>query len=745
MRTLAIFLFIFFAFVHSKALDNGLAKTPPMGWNSWNTFGCNINEQLIKDVADSIVSKGLKDAGYTYVVIDDCWQSGRNANDTIIADPVRFPSGIKKLADYIHSKGLKFGIYSCAGNLTCAGKPGSLDHEEIDAKTYAKWGVDYLKEDWCNTTGLDAQTQYTKMRDALLSSGRQILFSICEWGQNNPWEWGKNVGNMWRTTTDITACYNCVNGIFLGWAQILDRNANLAPFAGPGYWNDPDMLEVGNSGLTTIESRSHFIMWCMLAAPLIAGNDIRSMNSMIKEILTAPEIIAVDQDSLGIQGTRIKNNNNLQVWQKPLADGSVAVALFNKSDNAATISVSLNDIGFQSDTAYVRDLWLRTNLGIVLDTFKTSVDPHGVIIVKIKGKKENVTSLSLSYDSLTLYAGNHFILNASVVPASTLLKLTSSNDTIIETNIAGVNSYILTGKNKGTCIVKISTLDGALSDSCLVDVKPCNLPSPWKFDDIKDTKGFALYDSTEFTVAGSGNDIWDTRDQFAYINLDTTGNIFISAKLISLQNTDPWAKAGLMIRESGNPGSSFIMLVQTASNGFHLQYRTATAGTCTEVGLTGITLPYYLKLAKFDSTFISYKSADGAKWTKLQTISFKNGFGKNYKIGMCVTAHNNLAINTSKFSDVELGITENPHLEICSNSSSRFSIHPNPVSDFLTVLAKENNVLYEITNLNGQILLGGVLTSNNNTIDCTRLSNGIYNLKIIGHSIAENKMFFKIK
>ena len=306
------------------------AKTPPMGWNSWNAFGLNINSKIVMAVADSMVSKGLAAAGYKYIVIDDGWQIGRDKNGKIIADSSKFPEGIKYLADYVHSKGLKFGIYTCCGTKTCGGRPGSYGYETIDAKTYAEWGVDFVKEDWCYTDGLDTRTQYKKMSDALKASGRKILLSICEWGTTSPWEWGNGIGVMWRTTNDIQDCYDCVrNWGGMGFIPILDKNANLAPFAGPGHWNDPDMLEVGNNALTPIECRSHFAMWCMLAAPLIAGNNISTMNDTIKNILTAPEIIAVDQDSLGIQGTRISDNSGLQVWQKPLKDGSVAVALLN--------------------------------------------------------------------------------------------------------------------------------------------------------------------------------------------------------------------------------------------------------------------------------------------------------------------------------------------------------------------------------------------------------------------------------
>ncbi|MHB1313192.1 MAG: glycoside hydrolase family 27 protein, partial [Gemmatimonadaceae bacterium] len=251
-------------------LPNGLALTPPMGWNSWNHFGCNVSSALIRGVADAMAANGMQEAGYQYVVIDDCWQVGRDAGGTIVADSVRFPGGIKPLADYVHAKGLKFGIYTDAGRRTCEGREGSYGHEEQDARTYAAWGVDYVKIDWCNAEGLDAPTQYTKLRDALARSGRPIVFSICEWGLNRPWEWAPATGNLWRTTGDIADRWDSMIANF-------DLSSQYWSIARPGAWNDPDMLEVGNGGLSRDESRAHMSLWAIAAAPLIAGNDVRAM------------------------------------------------------------------------------------------------------------------------------------------------------------------------------------------------------------------------------------------------------------------------------------------------------------------------------------------------------------------------------------------------------------------------------------------------------------------------------------
>jgi alpha-galactosidase len=367
----------------AKAWDNGLALTPPMGWNSWNKFGCNVSEDLIKGMADAMVSSGMKDAGYQYVVIDDCWQVSRDANGNIVVDAQRFPSGIKALADYVHAKGLKFGIYSDAGEKTCAGRPGGQGHEYQDALQYAAWGVDYLKYDWCHTGKANAESTYAIMRDALKTAGRPIVFSLCEWGSHQPWLWAKDVGNLWRTTGDISDCWSCQKDQ-LSFVQILDMQDGLQGYAGPGHWNDPDMLEVGNGGMTATEYRAHFSFWCLLAAPLIAGNDLRDMTPEVKEILMNKEVIAVNQDALGREGRRIRKTGELDVWDRQLKDGSRAVILFNRGTEDAEISVSWEEIGYPAHlSAGVRDLWLRKDLGKFAGNFSAKVASHGVVMVKV--------------------------------------------------------------------------------------------------------------------------------------------------------------------------------------------------------------------------------------------------------------------------------------------------------------------------------------------------------------------------
>ena len=358
-------------------LDNGLARTPPMGWNSWNHFGCDVSEQLIKEEADAIAASGMRDAGYQYVVIDDCWQTARDARGVIVADSARFPHGIKALADYVHGKKLKFGIYTDAGTKTCQGRPATLGHEEQDARTYASWGVDYVKEDWCNATGLVAPTQYAKFRDALARAGRPIVLSICEWGSNQPWEWAPPIGNLWRTTDDIEDKWPSM-------LSNLDQNGQHASVARPGAWNDPDMLEVGNGGMTDGEYRAHFSLWAIMAAPLIAGHDVRSMSPATREILTNREVIAVDQDSLGRQGMLVwEAPPELQVWSKPLADGSRAVALLNRSGSSAKITASFPRLGLHGDSATVRDLWAHEDRGTFRGHYEADVPSHAVVMVRV--------------------------------------------------------------------------------------------------------------------------------------------------------------------------------------------------------------------------------------------------------------------------------------------------------------------------------------------------------------------------
>jgi alpha-galactosidase len=729
--------FLFVLVVSANALDNGLAKTPPMGWNSWNHFGCNINETVIKNTADSIVAKGLKEAGYTYIIIDDCWSAGRDKNGIIYANKSKFPSGIKALADYIHSKGLKFGIYTDAGSKTCGGYAGSLNYEQSDANTFAEWGVDYIKEDWCNTTGLDAQTQYKIMSEALIATGRPILFSLCEWGQSSPWRWAKNVGNIWRTTGDIADCWSCMLSYSYGWTVLLESNVNLAPYAGPGHWNDPDMLEVGNSGLTLTESRSHFSMWCMLAAPLIAGNDITTMSDDIRDILTAPEIIAIDQDSLGLQATRIGNSGGLQIWQKPLYDGSIAVALLNTSASNNSMLVTWNDIGLEAGDATVRDLWLRTDLGTFEDTFKVTVPTHGIVVVNIKGQRQTISELSLSDTTLIINKGNNAILSATVVPTNTILMCSSSKPSIADVNIAGTNKYSISAYDTGQCVINVITSDKSDTVSCQVQIVPSNLPVPWIFSDINETEGSAVFENNSFTLTGSGADIWNQSDQFAFLNIDTSNYQSLSARVNSQTNSDPWAKAGLMFRETSNANSSFVMLIISPSNGLRLQYRDGTGNYCNDVNYENYTLPIFLKLDKTDTAFVAYKSTDGSNWTTLGNYKNQQPFNKNFKLGLLVNGHSTLNIGQANFDSVTITPLKSTVSIVLENENEiAVNVFPNPINNDVLNVQINNCSFNNKVNILLMNIEGRVLFSKNNclqlfTINMKDFPPGIYIISIV--------------
>jgi alpha-galactosidase len=374
-----------------------LAKTPQMGWNSWNRFACNIDEKLIRETADAMIKTGLKDAGYQYINIDDCWHGARDAHGDIQPDPQRFPNGIKAVADYVHARGLKLGIYSDVGNKTCGGRPGSRGHEYQDAQTYAAWGVDYLKYDWCESTGLNSVGAYTTMRDALRAANRPILFSICEWGDTKPWEWAPEVGHSWRTTGDIYPCWDCEmnHGSWsaLGVLRILDKQAGLRKYSGPGHWNDMDMLEVG-MGMSEIEDRAHFSIWAMMDSPLILGNDLRNMPKGVHDIVGNREVIAINQDPLGVQALRFYNQGTLELWVKPMANDEWALMILNRGEAALawrydwqqhSISddLSKREADFKKTTYTWRDAW-SGKTGDTAHRLDVTVPAHGVVLLRLK-------------------------------------------------------------------------------------------------------------------------------------------------------------------------------------------------------------------------------------------------------------------------------------------------------------------------------------------------------------------------
>ncbi|TFC10421.1 glycoside hydrolase family 27 protein [Cryobacterium algoritolerans] len=363
-----------------------LALTPPMGFNDWNSFGCDVSEELIKQTADYFVSSGMRDAGYRYVNIDDCWMARhRDADGRLTPDPDKFPSGIAGTADYVHSHGLKLGLYEDAGTRTCAGYPGSLGHEQLDAQTFAAWGVDYLKYDNCNNAGHKTPAQYieryTTMADALAATGRPIVYSICEWGVHEPWTWAGNIGHLWRTTHDIKDIWSSLK-------SIIRRNAALSSHAGPGAWNDPDMLEIGNGGMTDAEYRTQFSLWAEMAAPLLVGTDLRRASPSTMTIYLNQDVIDVDQDPLGKQGRLVSTDHDRLVFAKPLSNGDVAVALFNGSDTTATISTSAAQAGLGAarNGYLLRDLWSRATI-LTTGDITATVAPHATVMYRISSTR----------------------------------------------------------------------------------------------------------------------------------------------------------------------------------------------------------------------------------------------------------------------------------------------------------------------------------------------------------------------
>ncbi len=506
----------------ARALENGLARTPPMGWNSWNKFGCGITDALVRATADSMVSSGMAAAGYQYINIDDCWSmTTRDANGNLQADPVKFPNGIKAVADYVHSKGLKFGIYGDRGTSTCANFPGSYGHETQDANTFASWGVDYLKYDNCATVG-DMQTDLVNMRNALSATGRPIVFSISTWWMSLTTF--PDIGNMWRTTSDITDTFSSAMGD-------IDMNNNTAQYAGPGHWNDPDMLEVGNGGMTDTEYRAHFGMWAIVAAPLIAGNDLRSMSVATTAILTAPEVIAIDQDALGIQGTKITDNGSgLQVWAKTLSGTNTkAVALLNRSAATANITVNWADIGL-SGSATVRDLWARTDLGSFSGSYTASVPSHGIVLVKIVAS--GGTSLT-STPSRTFTATS--LVSATPTRSATPSPTAGFTNTLTRTPV-----ITLTGSNTRTPTRTPTTTIGTASRTPTQPIGTITLtPSPVFTPTKTPTSGTGTCSpvtstiTAPFTFDGAGNFCWQSTNLGTYINSWNTASVTLNGTNIT--------------------------------------------------------------------------------------------------------------------------------------------------------------------------------------------------------------------
>jgi alpha-galactosidase len=413
------------------AATTGLAQTPPMGFNDWNAFGCDVSEKLIKETADFFVSSGLKEAGYVQVNIDDCWSlRERDGSGKLVPDPAKFPSGIGGVAEYVHGHGLKLGIYGDAGTKTCAGYPGSLGNEKLDAQTWADWGVDYLKYDNCynqsDGSREDFVRRYTAMREAIDATGRPMVYSICEWGQSQPWEWAKGVGHLWRTTGDISDNWPSLR-------SIIAANAPLDEHAGPGHWNDPDMLEIGNGGMTPVEYRTHMSLWSMMAAPLIIGTDLRKASADTLAILGDRDIIALDQDPLGKQADVVLEDAGLMVFAKPLANGDTAVALYNSSDALALVSVPAARAGLASASAYqLQDLWGGTSTHTGAN-IAAGVAAHGTAVYRVSalaGAPSTPPALSVSARAGTLIPS---------VPGGTELGTSVTNHGVVEASAVALD------------------------------------------------------------------------------------------------------------------------------------------------------------------------------------------------------------------------------------------------------------------------------------------------------------------
>ncbi|HEY7624980.1 MAG TPA: glycoside hydrolase family 27 protein [Candidatus Limnocylindria bacterium] len=360
---------------------DGLAATPPMGWNSWNTFGAKIDERIVIETAEAMVASGMRDAGYRYVVIDDGWMAPeRDRSGDFVPDPDKFPHGIRAVADRVHALGLLFGIYTDAGTKTCQELPASLGYEFRDARRFAEWGVDYVKVDWCHTQGLGPRALYAKWALALRATRRPMVLSICEWGRAKPWQWAGSLGHLWRTCWDIQPEWSSV-------LTILDRQADLHPFAGPGHWNDPDMLEVGNGTLTLEHSRAHFALWCVLAAPLMAGNDLREMSADVRDILLARPLVAIDQDAAGKQGRRVHRTDVTEVWARELSrPGTIAVVALNRGSTSTEIAVPLGAIGLGAAAKVrVRDV-LRESDSVTAGDPVVSVAAESAAVLEVAAR-----------------------------------------------------------------------------------------------------------------------------------------------------------------------------------------------------------------------------------------------------------------------------------------------------------------------------------------------------------------------
>jgi hypothetical protein len=658
----------------AAALGDGLALTPPMGWNDWNAFGCDVSEKLVEQTADKIVSSGLKDAGYQYVNIDDCWLThSRDAAGNLVPDPVKFPDGIKGVADYVHAKGLKLGIYETAGTLTCAGYPGSLGHEQQDANSFAAWGVDYLKYDNCYNQGIPAQGRYQAMGDALAKTGRPIVYSLCSWGEENVASWGGSVGNLWRTTGDIDASYGSLLSIY-------HRNVGLAAGAKPGAWNDPDMLEVGN-GMTPTEDRSEFSLWAEMAAPLISGTDLRTASADTLAIYANQEVVAVDQDPLGRQAVPVSSAGGLDVLAKPLADGSVAVTLFNENAAPATIGTTAAAIGLGSGLgsarAYtLRDLWAHRSTetrGVISAT----VPGHGTVMYRVAPAAragQNPPQLSLSTAVPQQAAGQSstvtstFINNGtasvtdvrlgvkapsgwSVKPltATRTAKVAVGHEAIAAFRVtapatlpAPIASFVLTGT---AAAVWSGGTERVTSSNGVTIAAP--VQAPWQ--SYTDTTALFGQLGDRLAISGAGDDLWGSTDQYSAIyrkGAEHDGSTTV-VQLTAQADTSVWAKSGILVRNDATGSASspgYLILAEAPGKGYVLQWDSNGDGQLdsnsapANSGSGSAVYPSRLKLVRTGSVYTGYYSTDGTTWILVGSATLP-GAAATQDVGVFTSSH----------------------------------------------------------------------------------------------------------
>jgi alpha-galactosidase len=665
----------------AQALDNGLAVTPPMGWNDWNAFGCGVDQQLVEQTADTLVSSGMRDAGYTYVNIDDCWAlPNRDANGDLVADPAKFPDGIAKLADYVHARHLKLGIYEDSGTHTCSksgGFPGSLGHEQQDATLFASWHVDYLKYDDCNVPAEGQNVEatvarYNAMRDAL--AGKGIVFSICEKTDfgvpNSAWP---TVGNLWRTTGDIHDNY-------VRMAALFHTNVTLPDLAGPNGWNDPDMLEIGNGGMSDVEYRSHFALWAEMAAPLIVGTDVRTMSAATKEILTNREIIAVDQDRLGAQGRAVSSANGQWVLTKPLADGSRAVTLFNETDTPATITTTAAQVGLGRAFDYqVRDLFAHTTSESA-GRITAALPAHASAMYRISPNKR--------------LAPPHVTVGLSGVDAAnpTTVTATVTNDGLLPAVWNQLHLTLPAGWSAQPSHDElIPVVPANSSRSVTYRLKPPALTTPLPIDQLTITlngkqsftedlrrptpvlaplKTFAAVDGTtrpqfgqlgdRLAIIAAGADVSGTNNQYGTIyqpkGLATAGAA--TTQVLSQQNRNAATKSGLIIRNDltkADASAGYVTLEVTPSKGIQLQWDANGDGQLESTKtVTGVTAPVWLRITRDGTAFTGQYSTDGATWSTVATITVPSAVGPE-DVGVFTTSHNKYVDGRADFGSFTVG------------------------------------------------------------------------------------------